>query len=248
MRTPTSKGCGILRHDSSHDSPRGRRAGGALRRRAADPPGRRPGDRARARLRGPAAADRGAVLHRREAQSLGHPPDPGRSDARPGAILELAFAVSRLSGGGACAPLGGAQVDVWHCDALGAYSDGAQKFLRGYQLTDDTGVACFVTIYPGAYQGRAVHIHFKIRLAAQKQEFTSQIYFDEAVTDRVCAVASRTPWSGQRRLGNDGDGLFRSGGRQLLVTPAADARRLRHDLRHRAEHVDGQQPGVSSSA
>jgi protocatechuate 3,4-dioxygenase beta subunit len=141
--------------------------------------------------------------------------DPGRNDARPGAVLQLAFAVSRLSGG-ACAPLSGAQVDVWHSDALGAYSDGAQKFLRGYQVTDDTGAARFVTIYPGAYQGRAVHIHFKIR-TAQKQEFTSQIYFDEAVTDRVYALP---PYARSgRRLSNDGDGLFRSGGRQLLVTP-----------------------------
>ena len=142
--------------------------------------------------------------------------NPGHSDARPGAILELAFAVSRLNGG-ACAPLAGAQVDVWHCDALGAYSDGAQKFLRGYQVTDDTGAARFVTIYPGAYGGRAVHIHFKIR-TAQRQEFTSQIYFDEAVTDRVYALEPY-PRNGQRRLRNDGDGLFRSGGRQLLVTP-----------------------------
>ena len=142
--------------------------------------------------------------------------DPGRNDARPGAVLQLAFAVSRLSGG-ACAPLSGAQVDVWHSDALGAYSDGAQKFLRGYQVTDDTGAARFVTIYPGAYQGRAVHIHFKIR-TAQKQEFTSQIYFDEAVTDRVYALEPYAR-NGQRRLRNDGDGLFRSGGRQLLVTP-----------------------------
>ena len=142
--------------------------------------------------------------------------NPGRSDARPGAILELAFAVSRLNGG-ACAALGGAQVDVWHCDALGAYSDGAQKFLRGYQVTDGTGAARFVTIYPGAYGGRAVHIHFKIR--AQGQEFTSQIYFDEAVTDRVYALP---PYARSgRRLSNDGDGLFRSGGRQLLVTPTA---------------------------
>jgi len=142
--------------------------------------------------------------------------NPGHSDARPGAILELAFAVSRLNGG-ACAPLAGAQVVVWHCDALGAYSDGAQKFLRGYQVTDDTGAARFVTIYPGAYGGRAVHIHFKIR-TAQRQEFTSQIYFDEAVTDRVYAFEPY-PRNGQRRLRNDGDGLFRSGGRQLLVTP-----------------------------
>jgi protocatechuate 3,4-dioxygenase beta subunit len=147
--------------------------------------------------------------------------DPGRSDARPGAVLQLAFAVSRLSGG-ACAPLSGAQVDVWHCDALGAYSDGAQKFLRGYQVTDDTGAARFVTIYPGAYQGRAVHIHFKIRLTAQRQEFTSQIYFDEAVTNRAHAQA---PYAGRggSRLRNERDGLYRQGGRQLTVTPLASA-------------------------
>src|SRR4030095_10728881 len=83
--------------------------------------------------------------------------EPGRGEAKDRAVLQLAFAVSRLSGG-ACAPLGGAQVDVWHCDALGAYSDGAQKFLRGYQVTDETGAARFVTIYPGAYGGRAGHI------------------------------------------------------------------------------------------
>ena len=141
--------------------------------------------------------------------------EPGRNDVKPGAVLQLAFAVSRLNGG-ACAPLGGAQVDVWHCDASGAYSEGAQKFLRGYQVTDGTGAAQFVTIYPGAYGGRAVHIHFKIRLPGQ--EYTSQIYFDEAVTDRVF-VDEPYARTGQRRLRNEGDGLFRSGGRQLLVSP-----------------------------
>jgi protocatechuate 3,4-dioxygenase beta subunit len=140
--------------------------------------------------------------------------EPGRGETKPGSVLQLAFAVSRLNGG-ACTPLGGAQVDVWHCDAGGAYSDGAQKFLRGYQVTDGTGAARFVTIYPGAYGGRAVHIHFKIRLPGQ--EFTSQIYFDETVTDRVYA---QPPYAGRgRRLSNESDGPFRSGGRQLLVSP-----------------------------
>ena len=93
-----------------------------------------------------------------------------------------------------------------------------RKFLRGYQATDAAGVARFTTIYPGAYTGRAVHIHFKIR-TAQGQEFTSQIYFDDAVTDRVHALP---PYAGrgQRRLRNDADGLYRSGGRQLTVTPS----------------------------
>jgi protocatechuate 3,4-dioxygenase beta subunit len=150
--------------------------------------------------------------------------DPATGEVRPGVVLDLAFNVSRVSGG-ACAPLAGALVDVWHCDALGAYSDVrdsggstvGRKFLRGYQTTDAAGLARFTTVYPGWYQGRAVHVHFKIRTAAG-QEFTSQIYFDEAVTDRVHALE---PYArrGQRRLRNDGDGLYRQGGRQLTVAP-----------------------------
>ena len=39
----------------------------------------------------------------------------------------------------------------------------AGDFLRGFQRTDANGRASFTTVYPGWYQGRAVHIHFKIR-------------------------------------------------------------------------------------
>jgi protocatechuate 3,4-dioxygenase beta subunit len=79
-----------------------------------------------------------------------------------------------------------------------------------------------MTIYPGWYQGRAVHIHFKVRTApaaARGHEFTSQIYFDDAVTDQIHALE---PYArrGQGRLRNDGDGLFRHGGRQLLAAVA----------------------------
>lgn len=147
--------------------------------------------------------------------------DPAAGSPRPGLPLQLALRVSRLSGA-SCAPLEKAVVDVWQCDALGVYSDvvddrlgfdtrGA-KFLRGYQLTDDAGVARFTTIYPGWYPGRAVHIHFKIRTqaTARAREFTSQVYFDEAVTDRVHAEA---PYHkpGRRRL-NAADGIYRRGG------------------------------------
>ena len=144
--------------------------------------------------------------------------DPASGEVRPGAPLQVAFHVSSLSAG-ACAPLAGARVDVWHCDALGAYSDGSrQRFLRGYQATDAGGLARFTTIYPGGYQGRAVHIHFKIR-TAQRQEFTSQLYFDDTLTDRVHALP---PYggAGQRRMRNGDDGLFRRGGGQLLLAVA----------------------------
>src|SRR5438477_1655102 len=39
----------------------------------------------------------------------------------PGAELHLTLGVYRA--GGACAPIAGALVDLWQCDALGVYSD-----------------------------------------------------------------------------------------------------------------------------
>jgi protocatechuate 3,4-dioxygenase beta subunit len=80
------------------------------------------------------------------------------TNTRRGAPLTLAFAVSTVAASG-CTPLANALVDVWHCDALGSYSDVSsgdngsnttgQNWLRGYQLTDSAGKATFRTIYPG---------------------------------------------------------------------------------------------------
>ena len=152
--------------------------------------------------------------------------EPSDGTLRPGATLALTFNVSSVGTNG-CVPLEGATIDVWHCDALGVYSDATdpsfstkgQKFLRGYQVTDGAGKAAFTTIYPGWYQGRAVHIHFKIRNAAgagKTFDFTSQLFFDDSLTDQVHAQA---PYSqkGQRTLRNNGDDIFRSGGDQLLL-------------------------------
>lgn len=149
-----------------------------------------------------------------------------------GVPLNLIVKLSQVSSGGACAALTGALVDVWHCDALGLYSDvGAQgtlgqKFLRGYQLTDATGEARFTTIYPGWYPGRAVHVHFKVRTSpgsASGLEFTSQMFFDEALTDVVHAQA---PYSskGRRNTTNASDGIYQAGGSQVLfpLAPSGD--------------------------
>lgn len=104
--------------------------------------------------------------------------DPSSKKISAGAALRLVFLVSSVSSKG-CVPLKDAQVDIWQCDAAGVYSDvqGAvgQKFLRGHQITDAGGKAQFVTIYPGWYPGRTVHIHFKVRYKGQ--EFTSQLFF-----------------------------------------------------------------------
>jgi protocatechuate 3,4-dioxygenase beta subunit len=159
--------------------------------------------------------------------------DPQSGAVRPGVPLQLEIAVARLAATGACAPLPGALVDVWHCDADGIYSgvrddrfdtrDAA--FLRGQQKSDADGVVRFTTIYPGWYPGRAVHIHFKVRAAAAPgtrggEEFTSQLYFDDAFSDRVYA---REPYAARRRkrTRNDDDGLFvRDRGPELVLAVA----------------------------
>jgi protocatechuate 3,4-dioxygenase beta subunit len=154
--------------------------------------------------------------------------DPATGVARPGVPLELTLTLSRVGASG-CSAFAGALVDMWHCDALGVYSDVAaqrsvgQAFLRGYQLSDANGSVRFTTIFPGWYQGRAVHIHFKVRTnpgGSNGLEFTSQLFFDEALTD---VVHAQSPYSqkGRRDTLITSDGIFRSGGTSLLVPLAA---------------------------
>ncbi len=159
--------------------------------------------------------------------------DPSDGLVKQGVPLRLVFHISR-SNGGSCTPLTGATVDLWHCDALGVYSDVTdpsfstvgKKFLRGYQVTDANGTVEFVTIYPGWYPGRTVHIHFKIRTDSASQrgyEFTSQLYFDDSLTDQIHA---QPPYAakGQRTLKNDQDGIFRGDGKQLMLQLTKDAK------------------------
>ena len=151
--------------------------------------------------------------------------DPVDKSVKEGVPLVLTLRVSAVGNAG-CTPLADATVDVWHCDAVGVYSDSGgntagKKFLRGHRVTDANGSVRFTTIYPGWYPGRAVHIHFKVRILtgpALGNEFTSQLYFDEAVTDRVLARAPY-PARGQRTQNSD-DGLYRRGGSRLMLALA----------------------------
>lgn len=148
--------------------------------------------------------------------------DPATGKVSEGAQFDLTIRVSQLAQA-ACTPLADIQVDLWHCDANGIYSDTdqlgfqtvGQKFLRGYQMTDANGIAQFTTIYPGWYEGRTVHIHIKLR-TADGYDFTSQLFFDDNFTDEVFAVA---PYNsrGERHLRNADDGIFNGGGDQLML-------------------------------
>jgi protocatechuate 3,4-dioxygenase beta subunit len=153
--------------------------------------------------------------------------EPGTGAIKAGAPLALTLKVSQVLPDARCVPLGAAQIDLWQCDAAGVYSGvkdphfdtTGQKFLRGQQITDASGIARFVTIYPGWYPGRAVHVHFKVRTSApgnSAYEFTSQFYFDEPLTDRVHAREPYVAHTGKRTR-NESDRIFQDGGQQLLL-------------------------------
>jgi protocatechuate 3,4-dioxygenase beta subunit len=160
--------------------------------------------------------------------------EPSTGAISAGVPLALIFNVSQMAGG-RCAALPDAVVDVWHCDARGVYSGvsdgrlgfdtGSQKFLRGYQVTGSDGRVEFRTLYPGWYPGRAVHIHFKVRTALAPTgayEFTSQLFFEDDLTDRVHADPGYAAHTG-RRMMNGADGIYRQAGAPMLLRPTKNA-------------------------
>ncbi|EJM31546.1 MULTISPECIES: intradiol ring-cleavage dioxygenase [Pseudomonas] len=110
-------------------------------------------------------------------------------------------------------PVSGALVDIWHCNARGAYSGWSRinpdvevdvgeigsiprtdddTYLRGGQFSDHKGRVRFTTIYPGFYAGRALHIHVAVRIVAGNEyleernvAWVGQLYFPEVVSRGV---------------------------------------------------------------
>ncbi|WP_405685974.1 intradiol ring-cleavage dioxygenase [Streptomyces sp. NBC_01387] len=73
-----------------------------------------------------------------------------------------------------------------------------KRYLRGTWLTDQHGYVEFRTVFPGWYQGRAVHVHTKVHVGGKLTEagyegghtcHTGQFYFDEKAVLASAAVA-----------------------------------------------------------
>lgn len=131
------------------------------------------------------------------------------AEGRQGLPLDLRLRVQDATG---CKPIRDATVEVWHCDAQGAYSgvEDDATFLRGGQRSNADGQVTFRTIYPGWYQGRATHIHVKVH-AGGGEVHTGQLYFDDATT---ASVAQRAPYAarGEPETTNASDGIYVDGG------------------------------------
>lgn len=146
---------------------------------------------------------------------------------RDGTLLRLALRVRDAEG---CTPVENAVVDLWHCDAGGLYSGfeaasrgggggrDEETYLRGAQVTNADGIAEFLTVYPGWYPGRTVHVHAKVHLD-RTTLLTTQLYFEDALTAAVHATAPYAA-KGAPDTTNDADGIFDP---SLVATGSRDA-------------------------
>lgn len=129
-----------------------------------------------------------------------------------------------------CTPIPGAVVDVWQCDARGNYSghavnpdnpprvnlggprqpDSPTRFLRGVLATDADGIVEFDAIYPGYYNRRTFHTHYKVHLG-NTAYLTSQALYPEEWNERI--VANPVYGEGRRgkRVLNENDNIGRTG-------------------------------------
>ena len=58
------------------------------------------------------------------------------------------------------------------------------NFMRGVQVSDTNGAVSFIQVIPDEYNGRATHIHFKVRLNSTTY-VTSQFCFLDSVNNTV---------------------------------------------------------------
>lgn len=138
-----------------------------------------------------------------------------------------------------CAAMQDVQVDIWHCNAAGVYSgiksstngNGAdytsQSWLRGYQLTDSTGMVKFVTIVPGWYTGRTTHIHIRFRstydTSSDGSTNTAQLFFDQTFIDSLDTAVSPYSSEGKNSVTNSGDSIYTSEGGTTLLSLSGSA-------------------------
>jgi protocatechuate 3,4-dioxygenase beta subunit len=135
------------------------------------------------------------------------------TEGKAGTPLRLDLTVLNAT---SCKAVRNATVEIWHCDATGVYSGAVAdnpgtNFLRGAQKTNANGVATFLTIYPGYYSGRAVHIHVKVHVGGDVVH-TGQLFFPAAVTNAVYRKAPYRSHGTTPDTPNASDAIYRNGG------------------------------------
>jgi protocatechuate 3,4-dioxygenase beta subunit len=163
--------------------------------------------------------------------------DPSTGVVQQGYPMYFGITVSQLVGM-TSVPFPNAYVDLWQTNALGLYSDVAQngtvgqRWLRGYQISDNHGAVRFITLYPGWYSGRTIHIHCRIRTfngMTVTSNFTTQFFFDDTVSTNVFDNWAPYNTRGPRNTFNSNDGIYNSqfngasAGSQLMLRLSPNA-------------------------
>lgn len=163
------------------------------------------------------------------------------TEDQPGLPLTLRIKVLGVDN---CEPVPNAVVNIWHCDARGAYSEFGRvagnpadasdaSWLRGYQITDANGYCEFETVFPGWYPGRATHIHFDVHLGFEAggevdtnhnatSIFFSQMYLPNSVKTKVYAEHEAYAAKGDNPTGTNTDVLFQNAGAPEALLLAFD--------------------------
>lgn len=141
-------------------------------------------------------------------------------DGQSGVPLTIKITIKNTNN--SCAALSGALVDIWHCTAVGYYSEytdtpgggyatidyTASHFLRGRQTTDSDGLVTFTSIFPGWYSPRAPHIHAHIYNSAGTSLLVTQIAFPTDVCNTVYTTATDYKAHGTQDTANTADMVF----------------------------------------
>lgn len=152
------------------------------------------------------------------------------SEGYPGLPVRLALLVVD----DACEPVANATVDIWHTSNRGLYSGSdaidfcttgdedarTHRFMRGVQTTDADGRVDFDTCFPGWYPGRAIHIHFTIKVG-DAEYVTSQLFFPESINQEIFAVHPEYEEFGAPDTPNGEDGIY-AAANEVLVSKLPD--------------------------
>jgi len=170
-------------------------------------------------------------------------------DAEKGVDMELFVRlIDKTKSDAACGmivPVPNIDVYIWHTDAQGYYSgfglkgtgteqkpdtmyagkpgmsdlQNLDRFCRGIQVTDANGVAAFLTVFPGWYNGRDLHIHIvcfkkgsmshgRVNYTKSNEKawiFTTQFYFDPSFSKSVHEAVE--PYKRRTMLSAYGDAM-----------------------------------------
>ena len=126
-------------------------------------------------------------------------------------------------------------------------------FLRGVQITGTDGIVNFRTVFPGFYQGRTNHVHFKVRVGVTADgmslpsghiSHTGQVFFPEEI---AAELMTHPPYSNHaiHRTTQQEDGVFT---RQHGAASVASFRKLKEGHGYSAELIAAVDPTATPAA